>query len=338
MISIIIPIYNVENYLDKCLKSIQSQIKVNDWEVILIDDESTDCSAQIAKKWTEIDYRFKYHFKKNGGPSAARNMGIRLAKGQHIMFLDSDDFWENNLLLKLQDKLNSAEMICFNYYKYSKNDVVKCDSVTSGLQTKEEFLENCEKNLNTVYYNKIYNKVYNSEIIKKNNIYFNEKIKMGEDLLFNLAYFSMCNRFLFLDEYLYYYRIDNTSSLMNSYKSTNNIVQTIEMVKCVEEFFNKNFKDVSLIKSGIDRYIIDSLLTLSEGYIRNKMPNNKARMCKDILCLYCKHFSVKTFGKFKYSGLIKVAWKFKSGYVLLFRYKIIQLRYRLIMKIRGRTR
>lgn len=100
MISIIVPVYNVENYLDRCVRSICEQ-SYTDLEIILVDDGSTDSSGEICDKWTEKDCRIKAVHKSNGGLSSARNEGIRLAKGKYIGFVDSDDWIEPDFCLEL---------------------------------------------------------------------------------------------------------------------------------------------------------------------------------------------------------------------------------------------
>lgn len=95
-ISIIVPIYNVEKYIFKCLESIVNQ-SFTDFEVILVDDGSTDNSSIICNKFVTEDSRFKYFYKNNGGLSDARNYGLNYAKGKYVVFIDSDDFIEKSI-------------------------------------------------------------------------------------------------------------------------------------------------------------------------------------------------------------------------------------------------
>ncbi len=105
MLSIIIPIYNSEIYLQRCLDSLVSQTDKN-FEVILIDDGSTDDSANICEHYCSSNYNFKYFHQKNAGPSAARNLGIKYAKGEFISFIDSDDFVSSSYVEKILRNMN----------------------------------------------------------------------------------------------------------------------------------------------------------------------------------------------------------------------------------------
>ncbi len=114
-VSVIVPIYNVEKYLRKSLDSLANQT-INDYEVILVNDGSTDNSQSIIDEYVEKYSVFKGFKKENGGMSSARNFGLKYAKGEYIAFVDSDDFVELNFLEKLYDKA-----------KKDKSDVVICD-------------------------------------------------------------------------------------------------------------------------------------------------------------------------------------------------------------------
>ena len=107
-LSIIIPVYNAEDYLSRCLDSILNQA-MNSYEVILVDDGSTDSSALICDRYSATDPRFRTVHKSNGGVSSARNAGLNLAKGEYIMFVDSDDALASDALEALTSKLNGED-------------------------------------------------------------------------------------------------------------------------------------------------------------------------------------------------------------------------------------
>lgn len=118
LISIVVPVYNVENYLDRCVKSIIAQVYTN-IEIILVDDGSSDNSGKICEKWKEKDKRIIVIHKKNGGLSSARNAGIEIAKGKYIAFVDSDDYISKNMYSELYRVLkqnNSDIAICGRKY------------------------------------------------------------------------------------------------------------------------------------------------------------------------------------------------------------------------------
>ena len=124
MISIIIPVYNVSKYLDKCLKSVVTQTYSN-IQIILVNDGSTDNSGEICEKWCKKDKRIEVIHKRNGGLSNARNVGIERAQGEYLMFVDSDDIISDDLCELLHDRLleNNADLaICDTYHIFDNNN------------------------------------------------------------------------------------------------------------------------------------------------------------------------------------------------------------------------
>lgn len=125
--SVIIPVYNVENYLDKCLGSVVSQT-FSDIQVIVVDDGSTDGSGTICDQWRKKDSRIIVNHKKNGGLSSARNAGLQIAEGEYILFLDSDDYWiSNDALQEISDriKLTNPDVLVFNLQKVYEGKYAK---------------------------------------------------------------------------------------------------------------------------------------------------------------------------------------------------------------------
>lgn len=115
--SVVIPIYNVEHYLEDCLNSVLDQT-FEDWEAVCVNDGSTDGSAALLEKYAKRDPRFVILTQKNGGLSAARNTGIKAAKGDYVFFLDSDDWLEPNALETISEFLNGEDMLCFSGRRY----------------------------------------------------------------------------------------------------------------------------------------------------------------------------------------------------------------------------
>ena len=117
--SIIIPVYNVENYLEECVTSVLAQ-DFQDYEIILVDDGSTDGSGRICDKLQRFDSRIHVFHQQNQGLSGARNRGLDLAKGQYVLFLDSDDFYpQNTFLSELRKQSRNSDIVCFNYARYT---------------------------------------------------------------------------------------------------------------------------------------------------------------------------------------------------------------------------
>lgn len=211
--SIIIPIYNAETYLDECLMSLKNQIYEN-FEVILVDDGSTDNSCKIYNKYEKEDKRFKVFKKKNGGVSSARNLGLLKASGKYILFVDSDDYCDNKLLKIIDENIdNNIDIISFGYYKKYKNII--CDVKPNFKETINDYQLGFYEGEEILGY--LWNKVFLNEIIKFNKIQFNTDIHYSEDLIFVTDYFKYVNKFLVIDDCLYFYRMRKNSATFNFY-------------------------------------------------------------------------------------------------------------------------
>lgn len=240
LVSIVVPVYNVEEYLEKCLNSIVNQTYKN-LEIVCIDDGSPDHSINILNKFAEKDNRIKIIRQKNKGLSGARNTGIKNSSGKYITFVDSDDWIEKNmieLLLKKAESENLDLVICGrNHIKYSEIKSIglnKIDKILSGriLNGKEYFLEITSKtNLFTA---SAYNKLYLLEKIKKENLNFPEG-RIYEDLLFIFKYLYFSKRVNIIDKALYNYVVSRENSI--TYQLNKNDIRDTEYtLKQVEDF------------------------------------------------------------------------------------------------------
>lgn len=206
--SIIIPVYNSEKYLDRCILSCINQTYKN-FEIILIDDGSSDNSLKICNKYKNIDNRINVIHNKNEGVSIARNIGIENSEGKYIVFVDSDDFIEQDMLEKLENLLNKQKTECIIY---NLDNMLKSKAVYG-----EEINNILIKLIISEVINSPCNKVYIRDIIEKNNIRFEKNVKIGEDLLFNVLYISKIKGFYLLNENFYNYSKENKQSLTLKY-------------------------------------------------------------------------------------------------------------------------
>lgn len=204
-VSIIIPVYNSENYLDKCISSILKQT-LNGIEIILVDDGSTDKSEVICKKYKDSDNRVKFVRKKNGGVSSARNCGVSIAEGEFITFVDSDDYIESNMCEKLYTSAieNKCDVV-FSGMKSVNNKVI------SYIFTDETKIYSKEEACKLFFFDKEpFSPNYAcGKLIKKTvceKIKFREDIFLMEDALYCMELFLNCtSNIMFLNEYLYNY-------------------------------------------------------------------------------------------------------------------------------------
>lgn len=247
LVSIIIPVYNCEKYLEKCIVSVIKQ-DYKDIEILLIDDGSTDSSFKICKKYSNIDDRIIVIHKKNNGVASARNEGIKKAKGDYICFVDSDDKIDSKFVsILLENALNTNSYISAvkdikikdmnlekNYRGKNNIELLSKDDALNGLINGIGFLSSC------------WNKMYKKNVIK-NTIFKN--IAVGEDLQFNYEVIKNNDGNIVLSNIrLYYYNVGSTSSIIhNSFKEKNlDIINEYEYL--IEEtnkeypIFNENLK------------------------------------------------------------------------------------------------
>ena len=213
-ISVIVPIYNVEQYLDKCVESLVNQTYKN-LEIILVDDGTKDKSGEMADLWSIKDERIKVIHKENGGLSDARNAGMKIATGEYITFVDSDD-WINYkmyaILINNLEKYNADISVCA-VKKVYKEDVVNEKQVVNKEEicvlTSEEALENLLDE--GILKQTVWNKLYKREVI--DGIYF-EFGKIHEDEFWTYQIFGKCEKIVYTVEQLYYY-LQRSGSIMD---------------------------------------------------------------------------------------------------------------------------
>lgn len=207
-VSIIVPIYNKGNKLNKCLDSLINQTYKN-FEVILINDGSNDNSGEICDYYKNIDNRFVVVHKINEGVSLARNIGIDLSNGDYLIFVDGDDIVKPNMLEEMVDNLEKSQAeVLISGITFIQNNQILLEKVpeTCGIIGDEiwEYISNIESDL----YGYVSNKLYRVDVIRDNNIYFDEYRKIQEDLDFAIRVFSKCNKFYLLQESYYFYEYE----------------------------------------------------------------------------------------------------------------------------------
>lgn len=212
LISIVVPIYNSENYIERCINSIINQSYKN-LEIILVNDGSKDSSLNICKKFAEQDERITILNQSNKGVSAARNAGIEIATGKYISFIDADDTVEANYIYELVENSNNGEIdvvICSYNDIYVKgkikdNRLKKCAYLSNEISNDYEILKE--------YIKYPVLKIYKLELIKKYCILFPENFTDAEDQVFNFKFFLIIQNFKFVNKSLYNYHHVNINSL-----------------------------------------------------------------------------------------------------------------------------
>lgn len=215
MISIIIPVYNSEDYLQGTLKSILNQT-VKDFEVILVDDGSNDSSPQICKNFVEKYGNFTYVKNKKKGVSSARNYGVQLAKGEIIAFVDSDDLVENIMIENLLKAINKSDFAVGSYIRFDGCTSKKIRTEPFYGETKD-FFQNIEGYIDSLTLQSPWCKAFRKRIIIDNKIKFPENMNFGEDAYFVYEYLKYAKTICAFDEIIYSYRVTN-NGLCHSFK------------------------------------------------------------------------------------------------------------------------
>ncbi len=242
-ISVIVPIYNAEKYLNKCVDSLINQTK-KELEFILVNDGSTDKTEEIIKSYK--DSRIKYFKNKNQGIGKTRNFGIEKATGKYIMFLDSDDYLKNNaceILYKRVEKTDADLAIC-DFYKIYDSGVEEKIKLLSFKPTTLRKTPSLVNEINLAPWNKLYKK----ELITKNKIKFVENLKY-EDAPFVIEAFSKAGKIIKVDEYLNYYLIHGNSETTVRDKRCFDILKIIDLIR-------KNTKNEAYLQEEINKLTV----------------------------------------------------------------------------------
>lgn len=230
MISCIVPVYNCKEYLRECLESIINQT-YTDFEVLLIDDGSTDGSDEICRIYTEIDNRIRYYRKENGGAASARNLGLEKAAGEFISFVDSDDVISSDYFEKMLETAikTNVDMVVSSVDKgYSSNGKILPDA----LWKREEYIKKALTEFEHIAVYSLWTKLLRKSVIEKSQLRMPEEYRLSEDQIFIIKLMGIVDTIATVSYSGYYYR-DNQSSLTHNRldpEVLNNIIDAEKMV------------------------------------------------------------------------------------------------------------
>lgn len=307
-VSVVIPVYGVEKYIEKCLESCFSNTIAEQCEFLIINDCSPDKSIELAekmiKKYPNITVKIISH-EKNKGLAAARNTGLKYATGKYIINVDSDDWVDNIYLEKLYTKAeeNHSDIVICNLYKELEN---KQELIELNMPASKKFVEAL---LEESLPGWLFIKMFRLDFLRENNITWIDGVNMCEDLILSVKAFSQTKRISFVDEALYHYNNTNPTSL-SSKLSENKANQLITAVKEIESYLDdeKYNKSIINLKCRIKVWILKKIDIFTPKYVC-LYNDDKLSKNKNISILNRLFFFLCEFKQFK---LIKIIVRLKG--------------------------
>lgn len=324
-ISIIVPIYNAEQWLETCIESVENQSYKN-IELLLINDGSTDKSEEICKNYSRKYNNIRVYTKINSGASAARNYGLKRATGEFIQFLDSDDFLEPECCQVMHNIMRSEKAdLVFCGLKIWKNKKLLR---TPNLSSKTFCINESVKNYKFVHpiFASPCNKMFKKELIKT---YFDTDKNLGEDLTFNLNYIKNCNIVSTTEQCLYNVRLDNENSLNRKFRE-NRLDIMLELNTLEKEYCEKTYinQDISFFYNQFILSFHYYFKEIINVYSQKKVLNLIQKYIKDERI---KEALKKSRFKNKYYSLLKVILLTNNKYLIYFFIKTRKFLEKIIM-------
>ena len=289
MVSVIIPLYNCETKIRICLDSIMQQSYSN-IEVIVINDGSTDCSADVVLEYTKINNYVKLYSYDNHGVSWARNKGMDLANGKYIVFVDADDYLERDMIDKMFCNKEEADLIICGILAHDINNHKNRHFIYGkGYYAIKDYLSLLQVGRLNPFFGGPYNKLFLRKMLLDNNIRFDEKCSFAEDFCFNMNVLQYCKSVYVIDKTLYHYIYNNEDSLtVRNYKNLD-----------YDSFFSQAIKACNLFIDLMKKNQIETdgqiWFDIWKIFISkiNKTVEGNAFKRTYIINQYCRNYSIK---------------------------------------------
>lgn len=264
-VSIIVPVYKAEKYLNRCIDSILAQT-FTDWELLLIDDGSPDRSGDICDEYAKKDIRIRVFHKKNGGVSSARNLGLYNVQGEYVTFVDSDDWIDVNTLNVCfsQIEIYDLDILQFSYTR-NERKLGNVLDFESHVCTLKDYIN--EKKLLLC----VWGTIFSVDVIKQNHIRFNEKMKLAEDQLFVLSCMELSKRIMRIPNILYYY-YDNPCSATNNERSEDLIYSSFQCIEFKKQHPLFAFRLDDLVLFFIEKLILKGKFAIAYKLLAELKP------------------------------------------------------------------
>lgn len=251
-LSVIVPVYNAEKYISRCLDSICKQTYEN-LQIIIVNDGSTDKSFQVCREYQTNDMRIELYSQQNSGVGAARNTGLSNVKGEYLTFVDADDYLDLNAYEIAMNRINEADALFFAYEeKYLSNRINrKMIPQTEGVVNSEEALYQCF--LPVGYFTSVWNKIFKADIAKR--VYFKEVFKISEDEIWLVEVLKKTNEIILIKDVLYNYVQNSESTTHTDFKINNKWISELKAKElilslldrksvCYDQFEAKTYNDL----------------------------------------------------------------------------------------------
>lgn len=313
LISVIVPVYNAEKHLARCVDSILNQ-SYKELEVILVDDGSVDNSSKLCDAYMAKDKRVKVIHKENGGVSSARNTGINVSKGQFVTFVDSDDWIEKNMYESLIQKIKeeNVDMVKCCYYKEENGIATKLGCAYST--SKKIDLTTKKKDFLYLYLNGTIHAGNCCLLVRKNVIdktdKYNTNIAMGEDLFFEIDLICNANSIFTLNEAYYHYCINDDSASMNSKYIKRNIEHLTLLYFEIIKFLNG--RNIQLTQTIIEEWSYYSFFKMYILFFSARTCRESLKLIKYII----KNDKIMEIYKNINTGKIKKSYKLFTMFVI----------------------
>ena len=288
VISIVIPVYNVEQYLEECMKSILHQT-YSKLDIVLVDDGSNDTSPEMCDEYAREDSRVQVVHKANGGLVSAWMAGVEISKGEYLVFVDSDDWVELNMIEELVKYTsgNKHEIICSNYIIEKKNKSIYVkQSMEPGIYARKDIVEKIHPDIMGVENRRIHcsrcMKLFSKELILENIKYAKKEIKMGEDMNITFSAILDAERIVVTEEGFYYHYRLVESSMIHKYdpKLYDNNKFLYKTLREIVESKNKEEKieEEEILLNGLQKEYIFLLFYVLKNELRGPWKGCAARI------------------------------------------------------------
>jgi len=312
-VSLIIPVYNAEKYLRRCLNSAMEQT-FQDMEIIVVNDGSQDTSLEICREYEKMDRRFRVINKENTGVSDSRNQAIETARGEYLQFMDSDDWLTQDATESFVHAARKfdCDLVVSDFYRVDGAVFTEKQHIRErGLLTRAQYAEYMMREPADFYYGVLWNKLYRRSIVQEHQIKMDEDLRWCEDFLFNLNFIRYAGRFTAIQTPVYYYMKRKGSLVSTDWKKANAVKLKLRLLKDYKELYqsmdlyeeNKlkiNAFAVSIAKDGGIGAPMSRLRKKlnEEDYIEDELPAGYTRVCHTLGPIYDETSRILILGSF----------------------------------------